>query len=196
MITQWANMLSSFFIRKSLIAEDEEEIYEFCFEIFLAAALGWGSLFLLAAITGILKPFICYIFWFCIFRNAAGGYHADSHWKCYLISIVTFLLFLLVQYVVPESIYASCAFCFTIISILIFFLLAPVEHPNNPFSIQDWERHTRKTRLFMLCFSIIQILLLTLHMTAFSFNMSLGSLQAALSVAVAYYFNRERRQVA
>lgn len=196
MITKWASMLSSFFIRKALIAETEREIYEFCFEIFLAATLGWGSLFLLAIITNILKPFICYIFWFCIFRNVAGGYHAGTHLKCYLLSIVTFLLFLVVQYTISENIYAECAFCFTIISIIIFFLFAPVEHPNNPFSLQEREKYIRKMRLSILCFLSVQVLLLTIHMTDLSFNMSLGSLQAALSVVVAYYFNHERRQVA
>lgn len=36
----------------------------------------------------ICKAFICYILGFCIFHNVAGGYHADTHLKCYLLSIV------------------------------------------------------------------------------------------------------------
>lgn len=195
MITLLANKISSFFLQKSLITDEERETYVFCFEVAISSILSWSSLFLLAFITKTFKPFLCYIFWFCLFRTTAGGYHAASHLRCYLLSIFTFIIFLVFQRTTPITLYPACSCGISFVSVLLLITLAPVEHPNNPFTEKEHTQHALTTKLFAVCYLIMQILVFTLGLTDISFNMSLGCLQAALSVAIAYYLNRERRQL-
>lgn len=194
MITLFANNLSSFFVQKTLISAEEKDTYTFCFEVLISSTLSWTSLIVLAFLAGIFKPFLYYIFWFCLFRNAAGGYHAASHLKCYLLSILTFLIFLVLQHITSAGFYLVYSLIFSFVSVFLLLKFAPVDHPNNPFTEKERIKHTFKIRLFILIYLIVQCSLFIFNSAAISFNMSLGCLQAALSVAAAYYLNYERRQ--
>lgn len=61
MLTHMAQELSSFFISKAIIKEEEREVYDYCFEIFLATIINFFSIITLAFISKTVLPTICFI---------------------------------------------------------------------------------------------------------------------------------------
>lgn len=133
MITHLAKSLSSYFLSHSFISEKEYHIYTYCFEIILSGIIAWGSIISIAIVTQNTYITILYIFSFFMFRHLAGGYHAKTHLNCYLISLTSYLLFLVISNLVPIEYYLTISYSFMFIASLILFFLAPIDHKNNPF---------------------------------------------------------------
>lgn len=193
MLQQLANNLSSFFVKKSLITVDEKQIYTYCFEVFLSTIFLWGSIIALAVVTNTIYPTICYMLCFFFFRGVAGGYHAATHFNCYLVSLAAFLVFLVVQVVLPQQLHFMVSCFLTVLSTFIIILLAPVEHENNPFTEQSRKRFRKKSLMVLFIFLLIIIVLFQFHFLKTVFYIVWGCFQAAISVVVAFYLNRRRR---
>ena len=191
---QLANRIAVFFMQKKLITAEETPIYSYCFEAVLSMVVSWGSILVIAMLTNTLWVTACYIGSFCLLRSVVGGYHASTHLSCYMLSVGAYLLFLLVQFSLPTQ-YVSIICCLlAVFSVAVLLKLAPLEHPNNPFTPQSYQQFHRRMLLFLVLFIIILPMLLqhTLWQTAFASTW--GCTQAATSVAVAHYFSEKEER--
>lgn len=153
--------------------------------------VSWGSILIIAMLTNTLWVTACYIGTFCLLRSVAGGYHASTHRQCYLLSVGAYLLFLLVRFYLPTQ-YVSVICCLlAAFSIVILLKLAPLEHPNNPFTPQSYRRFYKRMLLFLALFIIILPILLQYTLWQTAFASTWGCTQAAVSVAVAYYVSKK-----
>lgn len=185
MTHQLANYLTNFFLKKSLITIDNKENYIYSFEIFFSAIISWGSIFVIAFLTKTFYATFCYVVSFCCFRGAVGGYHASTHLKCYLLSMTTFFCFLLAQFLLPKQYTIAICCILLCISSIIFFLFSPVEHKNNPFTIQQ-KNHFRKRTIKLLCiFYLLLSIFLWRNYFNIAFAITWGCFQAAFSILAA-----------
>ncbi|MCM1125160.1 MAG: accessory gene regulator B family protein [Lachnospiraceae bacterium] len=107
--------------------------------ISLLIALILGSLF------GIMAQSIIFLLTFCPLRRYAGGYHASTQERCYVISfvaiVVTFLIIKEAQYNINADILLS------VFNLIIILLLAPVENDNRQLDEDERKRYGNKTKL-------------------------------------------------
>lgn len=192
MIQQLSDNLTSFFVDKSLISIEEKHIYAYCFEVFLSTILSWGSVVALAVVTNTVFPTVCYMLCFFFFRGVAGGYHATTHLNCYILSMLTFLLFLIGQAILPQQSYLMISSFFIICSTFIILFLAPVEHKNNPFTERTRKQFRTKSLMVLFFFLLIVFILFRFQLIKVIFYIAWGCFQAAISVAVAFYLNKRR----
>lgn len=186
---QLANRIAVFFMQKKLITAEETPIYSYCFEAVLSMVVSWGSILAIALLSNTLWVTACYIGSFCLLRSVVGGYHASTHLRCYLLSVGAYLLFLLAQFYLPTQYVSVICYLLAVFSVAVLLKLAPLEHPNNPFTPQSYQQFHKRMLLFLALFIIIlPILQYTLWQTAFAITW--GCTQAAVSVAVAYYFSK------
>lgn len=191
MMTSLANCLSSFFVSRSLIPAEEKHIYTYCFEVVISSILAWGSVICIALFTDTVIRTVFYLAGFFLFRSFAGGYHAETHLGCYILSILAYSLFLIVAAIFPAIHYLIATIVFHILAFVLLWMFSPVDHKNNPFS-DELKRHLRKRVKFLLIiFSMMIVLLLLYNHTYLAFYLSYGCLQAATSVAVAYILKRK-----
>lgn len=190
-MNQLAQRISSFFVLHSLISSDEQHIYTYCFEIILSSILAWGSVICIAIFTNKVLPTFLYMGGFFIFRSLSGGYHAETHLKCYLLSLTTYILFLLIVHLIPVSNYWIASIVFIAIASPVLFFLAPVDHKNNPFTNEHKRRLKTKIRILLLIYLFIMSLLLYADYGNIVFYLTCGFLQAAISVAVAFNLRRK-----
>ena len=194
-MNQLAQKLSSFFVFHGLISYDEQHIYTYCFEIILSTIFAWGSVICIAILANLIFPTVLYMGGFFLFRSLSGGYHAKTHLNCYLISLMTFFLFLFTAKFLPANGYWIVSIAFIMIASPTLFFLGPVDHKNNPFA--DDEKRQLKTKIHILLFIylFITLFLLYLNYVSIVFYCSCGFLQAAISVAVAFIFKRKEEKI-
>ena len=194
MMERLASQIATFFAQKNQIAAEQIHIYAYCFEVLLSAVVSWGSILAIAVLTNTLWATVCYIGCFCLFRSVAGGYHASTHLRCYVLSVAAYTLFLFVRLYLPIQQIDIACYLLAMSSVVILVRLAPLEHKNNPFTLQMYRR-LRRLLLISLSFFIMVLsvsLLLTCLQTAFA--VTWGCAQTAVSVAAASFYKKEEGQ--
>lgn len=111
---------------------------------------------MLGYIFGILWQSIIFYISFSSLRRYAGGFHAESQGKCYVISLVTLIISLfcmkLANWSIGVNIFVQ-AICLALI-----FILAPVENQNRKLDDIEKKQYENKTRInaivifFICCF--------------------------------------------
>lgn len=107
----------------------------------------------LGCVTGVLFQSIVFLAAFCLLRRYAGGYHADTQERCYVISFatvaITFWLMKRVQYNITADILMNI---FCLLSIL---FLAPVENSNRRLEEEERKKYGRKTKVIAITISLL-----------------------------------------
>ena len=134
MIARVAEKISYFFIQKKIISDSDAEIYSYSFEMLLATLLNLFAIILIAVILNKIPETLIYLSAFLPLRIIAGGYHADTHFRCILILIITYLLVLFLVEITPDKFIFQAVLVSAVISVITIFLLAPVEDINNPMT--------------------------------------------------------------
>ncbi len=72
----------------------------------------------------------------CIFfnflRSYAGGYHADSFGRCFLLTMILYSCSFLFHFYLPESYGDQAMLILLLLSVFIIYVWAPIDHPNRP----------------------------------------------------------------
>lgn len=160
MLTHLARRISSFFISKGTIREDERQIYDYCFEIMLSTILNFCSVMVIAIITQTVFLTLCYIVGFMIIRATAGGYHAETHMACFMILIVSYAIYLVILLNLSNKIISVLTISICVISALMVIVLAPVENHNKPLTKTEVKEFKKKSNSAMLILDIVSILLI------------------------------------
>ena len=82
--------ISSFFIKKNRIKEEEREIYEYSFEILLSTVANFAMVLIILLIAKVFVITIFYTAGFMIIRRNAGGF-VNKHWSCMLVLLGAYL---------------------------------------------------------------------------------------------------------
>lgn len=84
--------------------------------------------------------FICFI----PLRKYAGGYHADTQIRCYIISTMIFVMACIFMKCVPPDDFWLLFIQYT--CLLVLWLFAPVEHENHKLENQEKQNYKQKSR--------------------------------------------------
>lgn len=151
-----AEKVTELMVQNEIITSEDREIYVY--------GLNQGIILLVNILTSLLLGFIfnksieviVFLVAYIPLRSYAGGYHAKTPLRCYLISIVMILAVIFLT---------SISFCneliiivVTLISALIITSLAPVEYANKPLDKTErkvYKKRTREILTFVVCVSMI-----------------------------------------
>ena len=112
-----------------LTREEELEIIEYGIERIKANILGMFTIFLIGIIFGVFAESMIFAIFFFLQRRYAGGYHADTKGRCYIVSV--FLITISMCFI--KYIDSGIVICFVLqtFNIIIIYLLAPVGTANR-----------------------------------------------------------------
>ena len=83
--------------------EFERDVYEYCFEVLLSTFLNLLAIIILAVATGLYLETLCFTISFMTLRGTAGGYHAKTHWGCFLILMLVYAIFAITLFFIPNA---------------------------------------------------------------------------------------------
>lgn len=137
------------------------------------------------------KPIEGFIFLCCLMllRRTTGGYHADCFLKCFMGSVL--LVLLSVMAVTPFLMeYKYIALIALVVSVMIIYLFAPVNHPNLNLNKKEWTQNRKLSRLILLI-QLLVICLGFLYNRVWQWNMVTAIVICAILILAAKLLGQE-----
>ncbi|MEE1012987.1 MAG: accessory gene regulator B family protein [Clostridia bacterium] len=190
MLSRLAHNVASFFVQKGLIKKEDREIYVYGFEVLISEAINWLICITIAIATGKILETIFYMIAFMHLRETLGGFHAKSHYGCIIISTLVYAACLWLICMTPAEWYVILAVVGLLIYLLQVYLVAPVAHPNKPFTSGNEIRVFRKRSIrnsLIYCGVCVILMILPWEVSRLlSYCVLLGMLTASISMMVEY----------
>lgn len=153
-------------IAEGLITREDTSVYQYGYTLVFEVIVN----LIVAIILGILmhKLFvICFfLFIFIPFRSFCGGYHANSAWKCTLLSniILFFASTLYLKFNMTFLMERKMIWIFfEIVCISIINCLAPVQSSNRKLSFDERKKYKRIIKIILIIHIVIELFLATMH---------------------------------
>lgn len=179
-----AQKLTHFLIAQHAIDEEDAAIYCYDLEMLLLSTIEIGSILILAGVFGNFLETVLFFLAFIPLRLFAGGYHATTRWRCYLLSLVIYGVFSVCLKIVPTNVTTTAAISIAIVSIIIIFLFQPVVHQNRDVALQDFKKAKKVSCVIVIIEGLIIIYGCMVAPSLLIFSFSLGLLAEVISFVV------------
>lgn len=175
------------FVTLGIISEDDYEIYKYGFELLIALLSTTIVIILISIFINKFVETILYLVGFFSVRVICGGYHAKHHYTCFVTTISSYLLFLLLNICFSSKPFLSLvAGVMTIVSSISIIAFAPVEHPNNPMTKYRKNRNRLLSFILSIIICLVYFIFLFFESTLlYVFSYTIGTFLAALAILAA-----------
>lgn len=168
---------------QGIIQEEDIDTCRYGLDVFISSVLEIASILLIAAFIGNFIEAALLFIAFIPLRVYAGGYHADTKLKCYLISLGVYGVFTAIMNILPQGLYSVLSLSVAIFSLIMVLVAAPVVHKNK--TANDIERkYYRKFSIWICSIETTIILLLTAIFPKSPYIVSLAIGQAAVTISM------------
>jgi len=187
MIARMSKNMSSFFITKGIIPDDDRDVYVYSFEILLSTLVSLCAVAVIAAISNTVVQMFLFFLGFVPLRLIAGGFHAKNHFRCFIILLFVCAAFLLILYYIPANYIIPAILAASSLSLLLTFLFAPSEDKNKPATDEETRRFKRKSRFATIIYTVSVILALILVPDkVYALSLALGVFTVGVSLLANY----------
>lgn len=159
MFSNLSQKIVCFLLNKNAIQSDSQEIYQFGIEQLLTTALNLITVIFLGVLFGEIYQSILFVAAFMILRSYAGGYHASTPVRCYLMSAFAIVAGLSVMKFINFNDFVCIGLL--VLSGIIILLLAPVGTANKPLDDIEHIVYRRKA-ILVWCVETCAVLALML----------------------------------
>lgn len=140
------------------------EIYVYGFELLVSSIIETGALILIGGLIGKFVETILFIISFSSIRFFSGGYHANSYLKCFVVTMISYILILLMTNILSElsySIIVLIALMIFVLSLILFIKICPVYSNGKTIFNPTMQK---KLSVIALCINIIlSVALFSIH---------------------------------
>lgn len=143
------------FVRDGVITEEDKELYTFGMQQGLIILLNIISTIIIGIILNMVWQSVVFLLAYMPLRSYAGGYHARTQVRCYLISLFITVVALLGMREINWTNFT--ALFSVIISAGIIYVLTPVEDANKPLDTSEKIEYKKKTRRILLLETIVAL---------------------------------------
>lgn len=139
-------------VKSGTVVSDEKELYLFGVQQGLTILLNIGTTVAVSLLLGVFWQIILFTVAYMALRSFAGGYHASTPQRCYVLStLITIIVSLLIKYVFLHIFICIGLLIFAGTIIIVF---SPIGNENK--SLDDLEKTVYKRKAVIIC--IIEIL--------------------------------------
>lgn len=139
-----------YLIQNSIISNKYYDVYVYGMELLFSFLFSISIIMFIGILTDSLLPTITYLIIFITLRNFTGGYHANTYFKCKMVSIIVYSLSMISTRYINVS--TAGYIILGIIGYLTIYILAPVENPNKPLTASEHKKHKM---ISLILFSLI-----------------------------------------
>ena len=127
---------------------EDPEIMEYGFYVLISKIIFIAAIIIVGVIFGELVPILLFTLFYTSLRSFAGGIHAGTPSRCFVLSLVMLALIAAVNKYVFISRYIS--YVILTLSFISVIVLSPVETQNKPLDETEKKVYGRKTRIIVL----------------------------------------------
>lgn len=172
---------------KHLTEEEQEQIINYGIKRGKVILVSTMVAIILSWILGITLQGI--IFWLClsVLRRYAGGYHADTEKRCYIISFIMVLTSLFCIKYIPFD--KNWEFIIQTINFFVIFLMAPVGNKNHILDVDEKRRYSKITKSIEISLCVIYFFLNFIGKYGEATSIGMANLIVAVSILLGYAKN-------
>lgn len=146
-------------IKKKLLDIKLYDIYLYAVEIIILNGGLLLSCFLISICTGMKVHFLCFVCFFIPLRMYIGGYHCKTSERCFICSLVLYLLSFGLLYLMKMKIIANIIMVITAMLMIVVFRYAPLIHERRQLNKMQIRRNKKiEYGIILLDFVIFIIL--------------------------------------
>ena len=171
---------------QGIIQEEDIETCQYGLDVFISSALEIASILIISAFIGNFIEVALLFIAFIPLRVYAGGYHAETRLKCYLISLAVYGIFTAITNVLPKELYSIGNYSAAIFSLIMVLIAAPVIHKNK--AVSDIERKYYREFSILICSvetAIILLLTAIFPKSPYIVSLAIGQVAVTFSMIVA-----------
>ena len=147
MMKDVAKVIVSLFERRGAIRPDEREVYIYGCDIVLYTLISTLGLLALGAAFGRLLEAVLCVGIFYINQSFGGGYHADTHMRCFVTMAAGLLIYILsLSLLLPPVVYWICGF----LALVRLYAVPLVLHKNKAYLAGHKQKLIKRSRLVTL----------------------------------------------
>ncbi len=151
MLKKASENLTEKLLRYKIIETDNKQYYLYGIELLLIKMVFYLSVFSLAIITNTIWSSIFFIFSFITLRQYTGGYHCHRFWKCFLLSMLIYIIMILIALNLKNEMVVF----FIVLALLASFIIvlrAPLNNVNKPLDVQEWKKYQMISIILVICY--------------------------------------------
>lgn len=141
-----------FLTKSNAISHEDTDIYEYGLYVIISDIIDFSITFIAAFLIGAVPQTIVYYIAFIGLRRTAGGYHASTRLRCFVISMVTWYISIRLIQLTEHNMVLSMGYA--VVSCLSIWLFSPVEHSNNPLTPEQVVRMRKLSRIYVLLLAL------------------------------------------
>ena len=172
--------------------ESKRAIISYGMELLVSTIIGVGLILTVSLLAHEPLAWLFFLFAFVPLRHTAGGYHANTHFQCYLVFTIAFLIgVILGKILVITNVAVVAIVCFSCVTV---FAYSPCVPDNKPISSENRKKNRELSMVIISLNSLIAIIFFCRNINISLFNYYFGGvLSASLSLVAARIKNYLRR---
>ena len=131
MVKGLSNKVSEILADGGIITDNEKEQCSYGIDIMISSITQLLCVFIISVFVGNPVETLLFFIMFIPLRIYAGGYHADSRWRCFAILIGVYIVFSGIVKINNENLYPVIILGGLIFTMLMVFMAAPVRHKHK-----------------------------------------------------------------
>ncbi len=173
------NLANKICLINDITDSEKGEIISYGLEIMLSTTVSVLIITILSVMIGAFSEVILFLVPFMLLRTYSGGYHAQTHLRCFLILFIAFCVNLVLNLFNINIVIIVLS---ALASVFIILRFAPVEDKNHPLSKRQ-KTSNRKICLIILAILLVVCIILFANQSYKAlFNMVYGMTVTALSI--------------
>lgn len=159
MLDKLINASTNYLVRREVIDEADRDVYEYGFHALYNNIIDITSIALISVWLNQVPQTVLYHVTFIVMRNTAGGFHAKTHLRCFILSTMVWLFSL---WGISGTISPVICLVSAGLAVALYWAKAPLEHINSPLSAEKRKRMRKLSRFYAVVFfaAILAIALL------------------------------------
>lgn len=195
MIHGISDRIAQWLLLQGSIPEEDCGVYTYGLELGIAQIVNFFTAFLIGAVFGMIPESILFLAAYIPLRSYAGGYHAGSELKCYLLSCAQIVLALLTIRLIPAQFIFVAAIGLVIVSIPLIISLSPIPDSRRNLDLEERLHFRKRSLLILFCESVIGSLFFVFQLQRFYLIVAVVFFHVAVVLGVGSLKNRKMRGV-
>lgn len=158
MLQRLSGYLAELFIKNGLVDKQNKDIYTYGAFLILSTLQTSLVILILCALFGNVLIGVVFLASMMSIRFFAGGYHAETYFRCFLLSIGLAVFVFVISMVTPSTVIRGLSILLTTVSAIYLFIHTPLINANNPLSHRQILKNRRISRGIILVQASIVLL--------------------------------------
>ncbi len=166
-----ADDLSIMLVEKKIIKPENREFYFYGLQLAISKLFFFLVILAISLFTKTFLVSMAFVLMYSAIRQFSGGHHCRSEVSCFFVSILLYLVMILFYDI---DMYGGKIFlCITtVISLLLIFILSPVEHKNKPLSTDERKKFGIISKIVAVVLTITMCVSLLLNINILFYSSS------------------------